>query len=364
MNNRIYISLLATIICISVCIGCNKNEPESITADEIVFSPGAEVRATELTTLNLENIGVFATIEENGNEFNSNNAVLKNFMDNIKVAQSSEGWSATPKHYWPSNSETKLSFFAYAPYNEFNQEILVPGTNDWSNGKTLEINFSPKQNPYNQVDLCVAKAVLDQSPPAYGQGAAPLIELNFKHTLSWISFEANYTGDIPDGCYLRIDEISLRNIIDENTLVYNSQEEIFFSWKSLENTENKGNYTLSIYGGTLGDTPLCHMSENKFTDIATATGYLFLLPQVINPPNNGTPSMIDVTFSYVKNDNKNTVIAQFYISKKMPHSEWFVNKRIKYQMTLDITSASLINITPAIVDWIESGNIHPDTEIQ
>ena len=53
-----------------------------------------------------------------------------------------------------------LSFFAYAPYSANSSEFLFQA--DWDNDKSLEIQYRPHSDSTNQVDLCVAKAVLDR----------------------------------------------------------------------------------------------------------------------------------------------------------------------------------------------------------
>ena len=61
-----------------------------------------------------------------------------------------------------------------------------------------------------------------------------MVPFLFNHTLSFVTFSANYDDEdniLPDGCYLRIDELILYNLVGTNTLVLNSSSgDDYFSW--------------------------------------------------------------------------------------------------------------------------------------
>lgn len=348
-------------------LACGKvDEPSR----EIVFGSAfvADVRASELTTENMTSFGVFATLEEDGKSFTDVEATLDPFMDNVPVTKSGSVWSANPKHYWPLLANKKLSFFAYAPHNASSPEIDPVA--DWDN-KNVKIDYKVHSNPLSQVDLCVAKAVLDKD--SHLDMDKP-VELEFSHTLTWVTFAANYVGDVPNGCFLRIEELELRNVLDENVLVHShATGEDFFSWSDFpDGAQKDGKYLLSLNNASLGNMEIVKKDPSaaspEYTDFVSTKGYLYLLPQQVNSPEDGVRTEMKVTFAFVKNDENRTVIAQFYTTKELPESEWNVASKVKYCFTIDVNNVSLINIAPIakkwIEDWVESGNTHTDQEIR
>lgn len=335
--------------------------------EEIIFSvyPVVELKATELNGDNLSDFGVFSALEENGIPFSNTEADLSEYMTNVPVTKEGTLWCANPKYYWPVLPGKKLSFFAYAPHNGSHPEI-VPSA-DWVTSKGITIQYTPNSNPSKQIDLCVSKAVLDQDRES---GSIPF---DFEHTLSWISFSANYRGDVPEGCYLRIDELTLSNVVDENTLVYSSSsDDDFFWWETIGKDASKdGSYTLTLSSTMLGDIALKKWEESdpQYTNFVSASGNLYLIPQSINPDGASEKSIINIVFSYVREDQNRTVIAQFNARKELPASEWGVAKKVRYHFTVDVNNVSLVNIFKAessewIVDWVDSGNEYGNTEIK
>ena len=102
-----------------------------------------------------------------------------------------------------------------------------------------------------------------------------------------------------------------------------------------------------------------------------------MLPQKINPigTDDAELTKVDITFSYVRNDLSNAVTAQFYTSMTLPEEtaekQIFLEpaKKYKFLFTLDVTNASLVNVSCVddgdwIVDWVDSENEHGDTLIK
>ena len=129
------------ILCV-LALSCSKTQPELALGDEISFNMSAEVKANEITTANIYDMGVYATLDKEGNSFTSSQR-LQNFMNNVLVSKETSGWNASPKHYWPIDQNMKLSFFAYAPYSGNSSEIQPPASKDWSAYKTLRITYKP-----------------------------------------------------------------------------------------------------------------------------------------------------------------------------------------------------------------------------
>lgn len=368
-----HICILSLVFLFALASCAEKDSPVENTCP-IEFSVAdfsAEVRGSEITTDNISGFGVFAALENHPHDDFEDIDVsgLQLFMDDVPVTKSSEGvWSATPHHYWPILNDKSLSFFAYAPHSEGTGIVATAGweQDNVTPEKTVTITYTLDSNPSKHVDLCVAQAVLDRVPDINGDGNPDPVSLEFQHTLASVTFAANYKGNLPEGCFLRIDELTLNNVVNSNTLTYNYSEDSFFKWDS-PSSDKVGNYMLNIGSLTLSSN--AQLKKDVYTDFVTANGIIYALPQTINQQGATVKSSIDVTFSYVKDDSNRTVIAQFYTSKVLPSSEWKVATKYKYNFTLDVTTASLVHISCVdqgawMEDWKVSGNVHTDQTIK
>ena len=120
MRKNLYLGLIA---CAALTMtGCSndeisydssKQEAQAIQFDTYL-GKNVQGRASELSTDNLKNFGVFASYAAGKDWANGDKKM--NFMFNQKVEKISSNWVYTPLKYWPEKKEEKISFFAYAPY--------------------------------------------------------------------------------------------------------------------------------------------------------------------------------------------------------------------------------------------------------
>lgn len=341
----------------------------------------AEVKGISLTTDNISSFGVFAALEENSQAgFSDVDASeLQPFMDNVPVTKDASGrWTANPPYYWPILNDKSLSFFAYAPHSYAADMEVVAGWGEESqvkDRKSVEIRYTLNSNPAKHVDLSVAAAILDRVRDTDGDGNIDPVVFGFRHTLAAVSFAANYIGNLPEGCYLRIDELTIGQLVNSNTLIYDSSQSDFFEWNTITpQTPRTGSYVLNVGSLTIAASHRINQKstdlqvEDIYTDFVTVDGVLYALPQEVNPAGLQNKAKMDITFSYVKNDS-HAVVAQFYTSVDLPNSMLEVSRKYKYQFTLDVTTASLINISCVdkgawIIDWNDSKNNHSDTIIK
>lgn len=117
-------------------------------------------------------IGVFAFYQPavNGIEaakFTTAKYPTPNFMYNQQVTMASGEagkWTYTPVKYWPNNTNDKLSFFAYAPYDtKMTWEELGFSTN--GTGNTMTKTFAISSEVKDQKDYLFAKPVTDKMKP-------------------------------------------------------------------------------------------------------------------------------------------------------------------------------------------------------
>lgn len=355
------------LVSVAALIGCSKtpvyDSKPLIPIDFSIQDYTIEVKGSSLTTENISNFGVFAAMESDvKNSFDQINASdLELFMDNVSVVKNSSGrWSANPPHYWPILDDKSLSFFAYAPCSEYIEASAGWGGDVLQPDKMVHIAYSMDPDPARHIDLCVARAVLDRSrfEDTDTDGAPSPVTFSFEHVLSMVSFAANYIGTLPDGCRLMIDEVSLENVSTSGKLILNAaQSGSFYSWESMS---GKRDILLSVTGETLENNVFIdkadpNMSNRNYVDFVTDKGDVFILPQVINPesesaqdePDEEKLASLSVTFSYVMtgNSGKPVVTAQFYTKMYLPSTDLMASKKTIYAFTIDVTSASLVNLS-------------------
>ena len=358
---RIFYIVAALMIFIA-SVSCNKAEDAPVAIDfDVQYD--VELKAGDITTDNISSFGVLAAVDHAGKGFRSADADLRDFMNNVPVEPDDDGvWKANPPHYWPVDPTKTVSFFAYAPYGRG-----VSATGNWDD-RSMTVTCVPDPDPAKHVDLCVAAPVLDRA------GYDP-VSFTFYHTMSRMSFAANYIGDLPKNngtpiCYLRIDEVSLLNIYGSGSVTV-TPDPPYFSWADFnEDSPKNARYDLSVGNLTLGDIAIpLKTDENTYQEFVTAGGFVYLLPQLINPSGASTKTMMDVTFSYVKTDAQSTLIAQFQIRKDLPANVLLEpNTRYKVEFTIDVTNATMADVRCVPVGWINdwqnSENQHEDQIIK
>lgn len=360
---------------------------EPCPIDFSVADFSAEVKGGDLTE-EIPSFGVFATVEQAVNEsfrgfVNATN--LQPFMTDVPVKFENGAWRTSPTYYWPLLQDKLLSFFAYAPHSSYpsttSSAAIVPeaGWNRAQNpDKNIRITYTLDPNPYNHIDLCVAQAVIDRVRDTDGDGNMDPVKFEFKHTLSALSFAANYIGTLPYlDCTLRIDKLVLGNVVNSNTLTYTSGTAGFYAWDEIDLTAARtGSYTLSTGDLTLSlQRPITPKGQNddspQYTEFVTGDGVIYALPQTINPlvPDQNTKmdyTKMDVTFSYMRGDVQ---IGQFRSSINLPTKVLEMGKKYLFKFTIDVNNTSLVRIECQdqghwIVDWANAQQNHKDTMIK
>ena len=123
-----------------------------------------QTRATSLddAALKTEGFGVLAYYTQNSAWSAAASTATPNFMHNQKVSWSTANsmWNYSPIRYWPNNTNDKVSFFGYAPYEDSPTNGASKGIRLSANtvSGTPSINFSMNGSIDNQVDLVYASA--------------------------------------------------------------------------------------------------------------------------------------------------------------------------------------------------------------
>lgn len=138
MKQNYFIGLIA---CAALTMtGCSNDEinapQQSQGNNAIKFSTylgrnaqGSRGTETSTTSIKTSGFGVLAYYTEQANFANTNKP---NFMWNQKVTHNGTNWEYTPVKYWPTKVGDKVSFFAYAPYveNDNNNGIVLSGNSE------------------------------------------------------------------------------------------------------------------------------------------------------------------------------------------------------------------------------------------
>ena len=181
----------------------------------------AQARNAQLTTDNFENFGVLAyyTGQNEWNSLGTNNAwphgygvdvATPNFMYNqlVEVTQpvapaTERTYSYSPLKYWPTTKNDKITFFAYAPFEDFTNSptynITAMSVKTAKGLPTITYKIDG-DNLDKQVDF-VADALIDEKRNAATDPDATSREVEFKlnHELTRVSFTAQLDKDINDG---------------------------------------------------------------------------------------------------------------------------------------------------------------------
>lgn len=166
----------------------------------------AQTRASVLdkTGLQSDGFGVFAYYTDNA-DYNPASSTA-NFMYNTKVT-STDGttWTYAPVKYWPNDPDDKLTFFAYAPYDDSDKTA--------EQGKVDNISFSAQEsmsgNPVitfnvnntvkDQTDLLFSKSntkdLVKNKADNDGIYVDEKVEFQFAHALSRIGFTVKAVVD-------------------------------------------------------------------------------------------------------------------------------------------------------------------------
>ena len=370
---------------VALFTGCEKSgspvDNDELSTVPIEFSLAdfsAEVKGNALTSSTIADFGVFSLLE------NTTLGETTPFMENVEVSKSTSGnstaWRSDPPYYWPLLPDKRLTFFAYAPYNgAANSSSIYYDGNDrqWK----MDVKHVVPENPVQQVDLSVAR---DLQPKTINDAEEP-IDMHFFHTLSSVTFAANYRGSLPDNCVLRVTEISLSNLVMTGTLTVNSTQEEgvpWFSW-SLDETE-KGKIKMTSFNDALkkkDNVPMRNNENNNHLNLLATDIDAYMIPQSINPglevvvsdaTDISERSLLSLTFSYYRPDPENTgglkEIAQFSTQLLLPAGEWGIFSKIKYVFTIDLDKVWLADLTVInegnIDVWEGAVNYHPETDIK
>lgn len=341
-------------IVVSLFIGCKgETNEENIRVDyqsPLGFSSDVLTRGLDdITTETLAAMGVF-TYYTGDADFNE--TASPNYMYNLQYTRSASNyWETSPPQYWPYTG--KLSFFAYTPFTNATSGITVPAPG-YSTGM-LTIRHTPNATDLSaQCDFCVATPIMNK------ERTSDAVHFRFFHTLTKVSFSGKYKGTLPSGAVLKVEKLSLKNVIGSMTLRM-TDDAVPFLWDLTSVAPaDYTTYTLSrSQKNELFDLALpSEEVEPKGINLSTLNGRLFLLPQTLTGE-----ARLEITYLITAGG------ADFQYTKEITlpvDPVWKAGKGVNYLFTIDVDDNlnSPIELTPAIVDWQDAGNHHDEETIK
>lgn len=218
---------------------------------------GVQAKSAELNNTNLTNFGVFASYTAE-TDFSDNSPL--NFMFNQLVTGSTGGsWTYSPKKYWPTDQDEKISFFAYAPYAT-DKCIKVSSVN--SHLGCPVINYTLDKDILDQAEDFVADVLVNEirtSSSADGDGNQRDVKFNFMHELTRVAFFAQLDRkayDAGDGNLQT--QVNIKNITFGGTNLVTSAD---YTFAAYDNT--RGTWNATISGSNLDVTKLIERTNEN-----------------------------------------------------------------------------------------------------
>lgn len=146
-------------------------------------------RGTIITTDNLTKFGVTAYYM---------NSDIPDIMYNQAVIKNGNSWTYSPVKYWPTAEGDVISFYAYAPYTENSNGLIVLSDNtDKNNGvpkATISLPIGTNADLTQMVDF-VADAKLHVGK-TNGNGTSKAVEFQLHHEMTRIGLQANVSENV------------------------------------------------------------------------------------------------------------------------------------------------------------------------
>lgn len=227
--------------------GCTQKEEAETMPVPLNFSTSveAQTRGTDINTASLTDMGVLACFTQ-GAGFNASTS-KPNFMYNEKVYKSAGNWKYDNTRYWPVNTNDKVSFFAYAPYNAGGVSLSAASKTGYP-----EITYTVPAAEASQTDILASTPVMDKN--------GGTVDFTLKHALTKVTFIVK-NGDT-DNSPKTVNSFSIK-AKSSGKLTFNNSG---FSWGS-----TAGTTTFTPTNGTNVTVPT---AQNGTVSIAT----FYLIP--------------------------------------------------------------------------------------
>lgn len=369
-------------------VSCQKDYVISSVPQEqpIEFSTylgrNAETKGTvlNLDALKTQGFGVLAYNTGTDTWPSQDNTYTPDFMYNQEVTyddDESNSWTYSPTKYWPNETNNKISFFAYAPYDDSDENGITLSSNSTQGDPTL--TYTLDDDIAKHVDVCFAVAQKDKEKTAAD------INFAFYHALAKVGFKvqalvdernANETGTEDDavhggtalgtGTTITLKELKLKgNFYKQGTLnlatstyTTTSSASTNPSWSPLSGNDVTTIFTIL----TVDDQDEIAVTTTQSGNLGSEDEYLMIFPQEFGEGNdiaNAADHKITVSVVYdVKTTDSQNSANSSTVENTIEESFNFTFEAGKgYTFCLHIGMQS-INFSAEVTPWDEqSGTV-------
>jgi len=232
-----------------------------------------------------------------------------NFMYNTQLIRtgSSGSYSYTyyPARYWPDDTNDKVRFFVYYPYNGNGISLSSASTTGYPT-----ITYTPVTNVCNQVDLMYASTAAVNN-----KESSSAVNFALAHALTRVSFSVKLEAAL-QGTTTTVQSIEMTGLKSSGTLSLDPSAAT--PWTLGTGTTS---YTASVSNGALFPIANQFFDTLTYKSAVTYTGSLLLLPQSVGSSNT---AVINYTVDGVA--KKSTY--------NLSDATWGMGQSLNYQVTL------------------------------
>ncbi len=336
-------------------------------------APESRASVMDLPALKEKGFGVFGYYTETEDYNTTSPNHQPNFMYNQEVtwkADDADGgmWQYSPVKYWPSNPLEKVSFFAYAPYNDtFGATGITAFTSNTTAGDP-KLSFKMDENVDNQIDLLYSNGAMNLSK----QTIEEKVNFRFKHALSRIGFkrvavinENSVENGNEDNGNSELSKHGIK-LTDKSTIVINSVSitssqfgdngDFNLRTGEWENYETKSHtYTLTAENGDFVNSTLTPDNATTVMNLTKDDKYLMVMPTPVKDKysNEDIPVMVTVKFDVLTEDPKLAGGESRITSEVTAPFNFAFQAGKSYNFVLHIGLTS-VKLDASVEDWIDN----------
>lgn len=341
---RFFLSGASLILTAASCTSTLSDEPAT-DARAISFTPVAETRAAVETDFpDLSSFSVWGWYGTTGS------TIDKTVFNNIPVTKSGEAWTYTGgTQYWIPG----MTYNFYGVYPAYSKTSDNNGTTATvtPDGTITVTKFDCSAFGKETVDLMTATA------PDLSGNAAPTVAMQFKHTLTRITFSAKLADRLGTGYSLQVKEIALwasnkGNMTQtaDGTIQWETEPYLTAGEDESDIINNKYNaylYRLTTDNGELQRPSIT--TGNAVLLNVQGKGDLLVIPQEMNY----TRPVLAINYTLSYGGSTTSPIWKVYPLKD--NTNWTPGTSLNYTFTIDEDNAYFI---VSVGDWIDgnSGN--------
>lgn len=332
---------------LTMCNGIAGQDDDSwreLTGDKLVtFASGVTTKTTSPLPNNTS-FGVFAFLQ-NGVIGSSSGLWADlatkhwapNFMFNEEVLFDGSDYIYAPHRYWPSNSENKLTFWAYCPY-EASPDLLVAGSTSTSYTGSSEGIPDIRFTVDGHTDVLYSDVVADQT---YASNSG-IVPFSFAHALALIDVQAEKV-DSPGTYTVTLKSVSFKGLY--MTAIFRNS-----TWTWANYSGNRQN--ILVWEDDPDDD-----GDNKVLahNSPISVGSALPLPQVLT--NDASRMHVEFDVSYLKDPLDPSTRQSYSTSRDVYLKDVFYDagqewaKDCHYTLTIRITPDKPIQFTVSWSDW-------------